>query len=74
MASSILKHLEHLDPFIIEQLLQDFQPLFQYRSYTKGDLIHQEDHICNYIFLIEKGISREFYYKDGKDIKDHFAV
>jgi len=74
MSSIILKQLEHLDPFILDQLLQDFQPLFQHRSYTKGALIHQEGHICNHIFLIEKGIARAFYYKDGKDITAHFAA
>jgi CRP-like cAMP-binding protein len=36
----------------------------------KGYLLTKAGGICNYLFFIEKGLSRTFYYKDGKDITD----
>lgn len=74
MQIKILKQLEQLDPFVLSQLVEDFQALFQYKTLSKGHLLHREGHVCNHVFLIESGLARVFYHKDGKDITAHFAV
>lgn len=40
----------------------------------KGYLLLKEDTVCNYIYYIEKGLTRTFYYKDGKDVTDWISL
>lgn len=69
----MLKQLQNLDPFILHEILEDFQSILQTNSYPKHHILHQTGTICQYSYLIEKGIARAYYYKDGKDITAHFA-
>lgn len=43
-------------------------------SFPRGYLLLKEDTICNYIYYIEKGLTRTFYYKDGKDVTDWISL
>jgi CRP-like cAMP-binding protein len=36
----------------------------------KGEILVRENTICNYMYYIEKGLTRTYYYKEGKDITD----
>lgn len=36
-------------------------------------MIVREGEICNYFFYIEKGFTRQFYIKNGKEITEHLA-
>ncbi len=40
---------------------------------TKGHVLVRQDTICNYIYFIEKGLTRTYYLKNGKDITDWFS-
>jgi CRP-like cAMP-binding protein len=46
----------------------------QFMQLPKGSILVKEDAICNYIYYIEKGLTRTFYYKDGKDITDWISI
>ena len=35
------------------------------KIYNKGDLIHKEGTLCRYLFFIEKGLAKHFYYHKG---------
>ncbi len=39
----------------------------------KGHLLLRQGAICNYVHFIEKGLTRTFYIKDGKDVTDWFS-
>lgn len=39
----------------------------------KGHVLVRPDSICNYVYYVEKGLTRTFYYKDGKDVTDWFS-
>lgn len=41
--------------------------------YPKGEIILNQNTICTDIYIIEKGIVRQFYYKDGRDVSEHFS-
>lgn len=56
------------------QLRIDFEKIMTKHSFLKKHLIHEEGAICNHLYLIEKGVIRSFYHKDGKDITAHFAL
>lgn len=55
-------------------ILADFQAIMHTATYPKGHLLHKENQICNHLYIIQKGIARSFYHKDGKDITAHFAL
>lgn len=39
----------------------------------KGDLLLKEGEIAKYIYWISSGMLRQFYYKNGRDVTEHFA-
>ncbi|BDS12947.1 Crp/Fnr family transcriptional regulator [Aureispira anguillae] len=70
----LLEQFKDLDPFILSSIMGDFQAIVQQKSFPKHHILHREGTICNHLYIIEKGIARAYYYKDGKDITAHFAV
>ena len=56
---------EELD--ILEELLEQ-------RKYAKGELILKEGEVCEHIYHIHKGLVRQFYYKNGRELTEHLAV
>ena len=51
---------------MIEQLLVR-------RDFEKGERILEEGQVSRYIAFIGRGMVRQFYYKNGKDITEHFS-
>lgn len=43
------------------------------KEVQKGELILNEGEICHDIIFVGKGILRQFYYKNGKDVAEHFS-
>ena len=43
-------------------------------KYGKGENILQEGEVCRYISYIEKGLIRQFYTKNGKEVTEHLGV
>ena len=43
------------------------------KEYPKGMIIVDQGHICTDLYIISKGILRQFYYKNGRDISEHFS-
>ena len=43
-------------------------------KYGKGEKILQEGEVCRNISYIEKGIVRQFYFKNGKEVTEHLGV
>lgn len=39
-------------------------------EFPKGTVLVKPDTICHYLYFIEKGLTRTYYFKDGKDITD----
>ncbi|HTD99265.1 MAG TPA: Crp/Fnr family transcriptional regulator [Mucilaginibacter sp.] len=36
----------------------------------KGHILVRENTVCNYLYFVENGLTRTYYYSDGKDITD----
>ncbi|HJP63244.1 MAG TPA: Crp/Fnr family transcriptional regulator [Mucilaginibacter sp.] len=36
----------------------------------KGHILVKENTVCNNLYFVEEGLTRTYYYKDGKDITD----
>lgn len=43
------------------------------KEYPKGSLVLAEGDIANEIIFVGKGMLRQFYYKNGKDVTEHFS-
>lgn len=43
-------------------------------KFPKGQMILSEGEVCKYIYYIEKGLVRQFYYKKDKEVTEHLAV
>lgn len=40
---------------------------------AKGELLFPEGQVCNAMFYVDRGMVRQFYYKNGKDVTEHFS-
>ena len=43
------------------------------KEYLANELLIDQNKICTDLYIVEKGILRMFYYKDGRDITEHFS-
>lgn len=43
-------------------------------KFAKGEPILKEGDVCRYIYYIERGLIRQFYHKNGKQITEHLGV
>ncbi|HTI11325.1 MAG TPA: Crp/Fnr family transcriptional regulator [Puia sp.] len=43
-------------------------------EFPKGHVLVRQDSVCQYVYFIEKGLTRTFYYKDGKDVTDWLSA
>ncbi len=43
------------------------------RKLEKGEVLIKEGQVCRELVLIGKGMMRQFYYKNNKDVTEHFS-
>lgn len=43
------------------------------QKYAKGQMIINEGQVCDSIYYIERGLIRQFYFKNGKQITEHLG-
>ncbi|HVI47886.1 MAG TPA: Crp/Fnr family transcriptional regulator [Chitinophaga sp.] len=51
-----------------------FAGILERTELPKGEVLVRPDTTCNYLYYIEKGLSRTYYIKDGKDITDWIST
>ena len=59
----------HMTPSGIDVLSSILVPL----KYQKGDTILEEGKVCRALYFVEKGMVRQYYYKNKKDVTEHFS-
>lgn len=42
-------------------------------KFQKGETILQEGQVCRALYFVEKGMVRQYYYKNKKDVTEHFS-
>ncbi len=57
---------------INDEVEQFFDQIMELKEYEKGDIIFEPDSHLRYIYFIESGFTRIYYYKNGKDITHYF--
>ena len=43
------------------------------QKYAKGQMIINEGQVCDSIYYIERGLIRQFYFKNGKEVTEHLG-
>ena len=44
------------------------------RKYAKGELLLKEGEVCENIYWVVKGLVRQFYFKNGKELTEYMAT
>lgn len=44
-----------------------------FKTFKKGELVHDADKVCTCSYFIQKGILRTYFVKDGKEISEYFC-
>lgn len=58
-----------LSPVGIQALASILVPI----KVQKGELIFPEGQVCSAMYYVDRGMVRQFYYKNGKDVTEHFS-
>lgn len=53
----------------IESLARLLQPI----KIAKGEMLMNEGEVCKNMYYVHRGMVRQFYYKNGKDVTEHFS-
>jgi len=71
----IPQFLKRLDEFstLSDATQAKLQEYISVVEVPKGEFILKHQEVCGYIFYIEAGFARQYYYKDGKEITEWFA-
>lgn len=56
------------------EALKRFSEILIVKEYDKGDVILKDGQVCRYIYHVKKGMVRQFYYKNNKDLTEHFST
>ena len=58
-----------MSPMGIQALANILVPI----KLSKGERLLQEGEVCGAMYFVDKGMVRQFYYKNGKDVTEHFS-
>lgn len=57
-----------------EEELVELAFILEYKKISKGELFLSEGQISKYLIYVQSGLLRQFYFKDGRDITEHFTT
>ena len=43
-------------------------------KFAKGEFILKEGDVCEHVYYVERGLTRQFYFKNGKELTEHIGV
>ena len=58
-----------LTPKGVETLASILVPM----KVSKGEKLMEEGEVCKHMYFVERGMVRQFYYKNGRDVTEHFS-
>ena len=70
VAREIARIYCRLSPSGIEALSEILVPF----KYSKGDVVLPEGETCRHMYFVERGMVRQYYYKGGRDVTEHFSL
>jgi CRP-like cAMP-binding protein len=70
MGNEILSKINNLP----DEDVQLLASILELRKYRKGEILLKEGETANHLVYVHQGILRQYYYKKGKDITEHFTT
>ena len=67
---TVLSEFGTVEPKLWEAIRQ----IMVVKNYPKGSLLLEADKTCRYLWFMDQGITRGFYYKNGKEITTWFSL
>jgi CRP-like cAMP-binding protein len=67
---------QHFEKFIklSDTLKHELATRITFKTFKKGELVHNADNICKKSYFIQKGLMRTYFIKDGKEITEYFSA
>lgn len=67
--------LGHFERYISlsEELQRELVNRVHFRTFKKGELVHDADTVCTESYFIQKGLLRTYFLKDGKEVSEYFS-
>ena len=69
IAREIARIFCHMTPMGVEVLGSILVPM----KFQKGETILEEGKVCRALYFVDKGMVRQYYYKNKKDVTEHFS-
>ena len=65
----------HFEKYIrlSDSLKKELAERVQFKTFKKGELMHDANTICTKSYFIQKGLARTYFIKDGKEISEYFS-
>ncbi len=57
-----------------KEVLEDFSAILHHQVFSKNEVLLEIGDRAKYVFYIHKGLARAYYYHEGKDVSDYFAI
>lgn len=54
--------------------LDELESILVPMKFSKGEMILGEGEVCENIYYIDKGLVRQFYFKNGKEVTEHLGA
>lgn len=58
---------------LVGEALDAFAQLLERKVFTKGEVVIAEGQVSRQMVYVERGMIRQFYYKNGRDLTEHFS-
>lgn len=64
--------IRNYDAVLSNDSMEAIDNIAEKKNYSKHSLILELGQICKSFYVIDSGLVRLFYYKDGRDVTEHF--
>jgi CRP-like cAMP-binding protein len=66
---------QHFEKYIRlnDTLKSELAKRITFKSFKKGELVHNADTVCTKSYFIQNGLLRTYFIKDGKEISEYFS-
>lgn len=68
-----IRHLQLFAPFDMKTA-ESITRILSVHEFNKGDLLLKNGEVCKYCYLMERGIARVYYLKDGREVTAWFSA
>lgn len=69
VAREIARIYSRMSPKGIEALSGILVPM----KFAKGDIVLPEGDVCHSMYFVDRGMVRQYYYKNNRDVTEHFS-